>query len=239
MRHTTRGQVVVEVAVLALIGGVAAFLARCEFFEAFGLRRRALELGPDPGHEDDAPAVRHPLECLDARCEVAHAARFAAIGIHHVELRRLVLLALLFALGDEGDLRAVARPGGLRVLLAAVRELARRCARGRQQPELRAALVLVHGVARQRAHGARAIGRCGELADALQLPQRVDVEGFPAHDEGRCDDDAPQYACAAGLGAFPRSGAARPCWNAPVHTTPGDTPCTTCNAASCCARHFL
>ena len=113
--HAAHRQVVVPKAVLGLAGGVAGFLAVLEFLEAFGLRLAALGVGPDPGDEGDALAVGEPLEGFDAGREVAAAARLAAIGRNHIELRRFVLLALLLAFGNEGDAVAFRRPRGLAV----------------------------------------------------------------------------------------------------------------------------
>ena len=103
VRHAAHRQVVVPEAVLRLAGGVAGFLALLEFLVALGLRLGALQLGPDPGDEGEAPAVGEPAEGVDAGGDVADARRLAAVGRDHVELRLFVLAALLLALGDEGD----------------------------------------------------------------------------------------------------------------------------------------
>ena len=168
-------QVAVPVAVLRFRGDVAAFLALLPFLPALGLGLGALQLGPDPGDEGDATAVGEPLERLDPRREIGDAARLAAVGRDQVELRRVVLLSFLLALGEEGDRSALGRPGGLAVLLAAGGEAARLAAEGGEQPEAGRALVLLHRVARHRADGLGAVGRERDRADALDAPQRLDV----------------------------------------------------------------
>ena len=55
----------------------------------------------------------------DDSAAVRDTPRFAAIGRDEVELRRVILLALLLALRDERDLLAGRRPRGLAVFLAA------------------------------------------------------------------------------------------------------------------------
>src|SRR6185436_5904611 len=111
------------------------------------------QLGPDPGDDRHALAVREPLEGFDAGGHVANAARLAAIGRYHVELRLLVLLAFLLALGDEADQVAARREAGLAVLVAAMRQRARTAAERGEQPQRGVALVLRHVVAAERADG--------------------------------------------------------------------------------------
>ena len=169
-------QVAVPEPVLRLAGDVGAFLAVLEFLVSFGLRLRAARVGPDPGDEGDALAVGEPLEGVDAGREVADPPRFAAVGRDDVELRRLVLAAFLLAPRDERNALAARRPRGVAILVAAARQAARAAAEGRQQPQARRALVLGHVEARDRAHRLRAVGRQRQAADALDLPQRVDVD---------------------------------------------------------------
>jgi len=82
---------------------VAGFLALLELLELLRLRLAALQAGPDPGHEGDVPAVGQPLEGLDAGCKAACTPRLATIGCDQVELRRLILAALLLPPGYKGD----------------------------------------------------------------------------------------------------------------------------------------
>ena len=96
------------------------------------LRRRTLQVRPDPGREHDAPAVGQPLEGLDAGPEGADALGFPAVGRDQVELRRLVPLALPAAAGDEGDAVAARRPGGLAVAVAGRGQAPRPGAPGRR-----------------------------------------------------------------------------------------------------------
>jgi hypothetical protein len=169
-------QVAVPVAVLRFAGGVAGFLALGVRLVAIGLRLAALGIGPDPAQEHQALAVGHPAKALHAGGHGGGAARLAAIGGDEVELRRLVLVALLLALRGEGDEVATRAPARRAVLVAAGRERARLAAQRRQQPQLGGALVLVHRVARQRGHGLRAVGAQAGGAEALELPEVVDGE---------------------------------------------------------------
>jgi len=92
------------------------------------------------------------------------------------ELRRVVLLALLLALGDEGDLLIGGRPGGLAVLLAATRQAPHGTAEGGEQPQARVGLVLAHRKTADGANRLRAVGREREAANAFELPEFVDGE---------------------------------------------------------------
>ena len=103
VRHAAHRQHVVPVAVDAFAGGDAGFLARLEVLHRLGLGLGAFQIGPDPRHEHDAPAVGAPAEGLDAGGHVADALRLAAVDRDDVELRRFVLATLLLALGDEAD----------------------------------------------------------------------------------------------------------------------------------------
>ena len=176
LRHAAHRQRVVPVAVQRFAGGVAGFLAVLEFLQALGLCGLALGIGPHPGHEGDAFAVRKPAKAFDAGGHRADAPRFAAVGRDHVELRLLVLVPLLFALGDEAHRVAARAERRLAVLVAALRQRARLAAEGRQQPDRCLALVVGHRVARHRHRGQRAVGRERHVAQALELPQRVDVD---------------------------------------------------------------
>src|SRR5467141_3919174 len=86
------------------------------------LRRLAAQVGPHPGDESDALAVRKPLDRRGTGGELRQPPRFAAVGIDEVDLRLIVLLAPPFALGDERDSAALRRPHRLSVLFAAKRE---------------------------------------------------------------------------------------------------------------------
>jgi hypothetical protein len=95
------------------------------------LRGGATLVGPDPGRADQAAAVGQPAEGFDAGRKIRCAHRLAAVGGDQVELRRLVLLALLLALADEGDAVAAGRPGRLRMAAGRGGQAARRArARG-------------------------------------------------------------------------------------------------------------
>ena len=120
MRHPPLRQVVVKVAVLALGGGVAGFLALVQLFELFVLRCRSAQFGPNPRYENDVFAIRHPFESFDAGRKRADAPRFAAFNVNQIELGGVVLGIFLLAFGDKSN--AVSRwgPSRLRILLAAL-----------------------------------------------------------------------------------------------------------------------
>ncbi|MEO7853103.1 MAG: hypothetical protein ABIR94_12745 [Rubrivivax sp.] len=106
VRHAVHRQVVVPAADHRLARGIARFLALAEGLVPTGLCLGAFEFGPHPRDEGDAPAVGKPGEFADTGCHRADAPRFAAIGCDQVQLRFVVLFALLLSLGDEGDLVA-------------------------------------------------------------------------------------------------------------------------------------
>ena len=108
LQHPPNRQVFIEMAVLGLAGGQAAFQARGELALAPVLCRQATQLGPDPGHEDDVAAVRHPLEGLDAGSDFTDAAGLAAVGSDQIQLPAFVTPALLLAPGQK----AIWRPSG-------------------------------------------------------------------------------------------------------------------------------
>jgi len=174
--HAAHRQVVVPVPVLRFAGDVAGLLARLEFPLLLRLRLGAFQFGPDPADEDQALAVGQPAQAAHAGGHLSGAPRFAAIGGDEVELRALVLDALLFTLGGEGDEVAARAPARLAVLVAAARQLARLAAQGGQQPQRRGRLVVGHRIARQRGHRLRAVGRQAGCAQAFDLPQVLDGE---------------------------------------------------------------
>ena len=183
-RHAALGQEAVPVAVLAFGGDIAGGLAGTLLRVAPRLRGRALQARPQPAHEDDAAAIRRPAEGLDAGGEVAHAPRLTAVGLDHVQLRRGVHHTRLAAPRREGQPRAVGRPDGRAVLLAAGGELPRHAARvHRQQPDAGAHGVGGHVGLRDGAGRARAVGRQRQAAQAGQAPQALRVEDAGA---GRC-----------------------------------------------------
>ena len=156
--HAVHRDLVVPVAVLGLAGDVARLLAVLEGLLRGGLGLGALERRVHPGDEDHAAAIRAPAEGIDAGGHGGGAARLAAVRGDDVELRRLVLAALLLAAGDEGDAVAARAPLGLPVLRAAVRQRARLAAQRREQPQRALGLVVLHRVPGDRGHGLRAVG---------------------------------------------------------------------------------
>src|SRR6185437_6973502 len=172
------GKVAVEVAVERLGRDVSALLALRERLVQPLLGAASLRFRPDPRDEDDAFPVRHPPEFADAGAEIGLPPRLAAADIDHVELRFLVLAAFLLALGDEGDAIALRRPRGLRVLLAGTREAPWRARACWEQPKARAALVLLHRIGREGADRRGPVGRDADVRGALDLPERLDVDGF-------------------------------------------------------------
>ena len=178
VRHAAHRQRMVPEAVEAFLGDVGRVLAILLGLVALNLRGLALERGIDPGHEGHAPAVREPLEGLDAEGHLRHAARLAAVGRDHVQLRGLVLVALLVAARDEGHEVALRAPARLAVLLAGGGQRARIATQRGQQPQRGRALVLLHVEARHRHHGLGAVRRQAGRAQSRQRPQRIDVQAL-------------------------------------------------------------
>src|SRR6185503_20906591 len=128
------GKAAVEVPVLRLRRDVRALLPLGERLVPPVLRGAPLRVRPHPRDERDAAPVRHPLEAVDARTEVALPLRLAARGRDHIELRLAVLAPRVVALGEEGDAVALRGPGGMRILVAVMGEAARRARARGQQP---------------------------------------------------------------------------------------------------------
>ncbi|MGS0754903.1 hypothetical protein ACVBEH_09420 [Roseateles sp. GG27B] len=137
----------------------------------------ALQLRPDPSGKDNAFAVGQPFERIDAGRKRALAHGLAAVGRDDVKLRAGVLLALLLALGQEGDAVTAGRPGRLAVFVAAAGQLARRGLVGRQQPQAGLRLVVFQRACGDRADRALAVRCQRDLANTLKGPKVGGVQG--------------------------------------------------------------
>ena len=148
------------------LGFLALLAARC-------LRLVGLEVGPDPGHECDAPAVGEPAQRHRAGGERRQPHRLAAVRCNEIHLR----LVVVFSLGGKSDPLAVRRPLRLGILVAGGQP-ARLAAVDREKPQLSAAFVLFHVVDRHRGARSAAVRRDCRGPDAFQRPEVLDSQGL-------------------------------------------------------------
>jgi hypothetical protein len=97
-------------------------------------------------------------EGLHAGGHVRGALGLAAVGGDEVQLRLVVLAPLLLTPGDEGDAVAARLKAGCASFWPGLGERARRRAARAEQPQAARAGVVLHRAARDRRHGARAVG---------------------------------------------------------------------------------
>jgi hypothetical protein len=118
----------------------------------------AFDLGPDPGNQGQALAIRQPAVGVYTSADGGRALCFAAIRCDQVQLRFVVLETLLLALGDKGDLVTPGAPAWLCVFVTAGGQQAGPTAQGGHQPKAAGGLVVFHRTACHRSHCLRPIG---------------------------------------------------------------------------------
>jgi hypothetical protein len=142
-------------------------LALGAFLQALGLILEGRKVGPDRRQEADAAGVAQPLRAAGPGRHIRQTARLAAARRDHIDLAGLILAAL----GDEGDERAVRAPGRLGIGRLGGGELA--CSArpvGRDEVEIREALVLLDVEPGHRHDRHLAVRRQRGLADAGEVP---------------------------------------------------------------------
>ena len=130
--HTAHRHVVIPMAIDRILRGIGRVLALGECFKAGRLVLDAARLGPDPGNQRDAPTIREPPESADSRWHLTGPARFAPIRGNQVELRGVVLFAVVLPSRDERDPFAGGGKSRLTVFVPAGGQLFGRQSGGRQ-----------------------------------------------------------------------------------------------------------
>ena len=158
-----------QIAVFGSLGDMRLDLGVLLLLAALRLQRIRREVRPHPRDEGKSLAVGEPLDRRRAARQARESRRFAAIGRNQIDLRLVVIVAFR----GEGDEAAIRPPLGIAVLVTGGeppgpgRGAAGSAADSRRiKPQLGAAVVFRHVVARDRRAGKRAIGRERRCADA-------------------------------------------------------------------------
>src|SRR5262249_45979710 len=133
----------VPVAVERIVDDVGLHLVVFPLFRAFLVARVVGRIGPGLDDAVDGFAVGAPFEAAGRHRQGPELLRFGAGWGDEVNLGDVA-----GALGDEGDRFSVRRPDGAGTLALGARELLLRLAVGGQQPDVGAAVVVLHAVAR-------------------------------------------------------------------------------------------
>ena len=125
---------------------------------ALGLLCSCGKFRPDPGYKCEMAAIGEPAQSAHAGGHRAYSPCLATVCANQVQLWLFVRVLALATLGSEGNPLPVGRPLGIAIALAA-RELALCLAVDREQPELGAGFVLLHGIRRDGGAGPGTIRR--------------------------------------------------------------------------------